>query len=114
MKLLFDQNISFRILKLIENLFPTATQARLLGLENSTDIAIWQYAKDNEYTIVTFDTDFYDLSLIKGVPPKIVWLRLGNISTHNLANILQQNYELIKEFTLNSDYINLACLEIDE
>ena len=114
MKLLFDQNISFRIVKKVENFLPLAMQVRLLGLENSTDYEIWDYAKVNGYTIVTFDTDFYDMSLIKGTPPKVVWLRLGNTSTQNLALILQQNYELIKQFIESSDYTDLACLEIEE
>ena len=65
MKLLFDQNISFRIVKLITDVFPFASQVRLLGLENADDIEIWEYAKLNNYAVVTFDTDFYDLSLIK-------------------------------------------------
>ena len=81
MKLLFDQNISFRIIAKLQDLLPLASQVRLLGLENSTDFEIWDFAKTNEFTIITFDTDFYDISLIKGTPPKIVWLRIGNTST---------------------------------
>ena len=113
MKLLFDQNISFRIINKIGDFFPLSSQVRLLGLENSKDFEIWNYARENEFTIVTFDTDFYDISLIKGIPPKIVWLRLGNISTQDLANCLVKNQELIKEFIENIDYKNMACLEID-
>jgi len=63
-KLLFDQNISFRVLKKIQDIFPNAEQARSLGLEDSSDAEIWNFAKDNGYTIVTFDSDFYDFSLI--------------------------------------------------
>lgn len=114
MKLLFDQNISFRLIKKVQDFLPLATQVRLVGLQNSTDSEIWEYAKENGFTIVTFDTDFYDISLIKGIPPKIVWLRLGNTSTQSLVIILRQNHELIKEFVENSDYKDLACLEIEE
>ena len=113
MKLLFDQNISFRIIKKIEDILPFASQVRLLGLENSTDIDIWDYAKKNDYTIVTFDTDFYDISLIKGTPPKIIWLRIGNTSTNNLVICIQNNFDLIKEFIQNTEYKNLTCLEIE-
>jgi predicted nuclease of predicted toxin-antitoxin system len=67
----------------------------------------------DDYTIVTFDTDFYDISLIKGTPPKIIWLRIGNTSTRNLVVCLQNNLELIKEFVQNNEYRDLACLEID-
>ena len=65
MKLLFDQNISFRILSKIKLNFPDAKQVRQLGIENYSDIEIWKYAKENEFTIVTFDGDFYDLSNFK-------------------------------------------------
>ena len=74
MKLLFDQNISFRVIRGIKSVFPLAKQVRELGLENSTDLEIWNFAQKEGYTIVTFDSDFYDLSLIKGFPPKILWL----------------------------------------
>jgi len=113
MKLLFDQNISFRIIAKLQDLLPLASQVRLLGLENSTDFEIWDFAKTNEFTIITFDTDFYDISLIKGTPPKIVWLRIGNTSTKQLASSIRSNYDLIREFIQNTDYKNLACLEID-
>ena len=112
MKLLFDQNISFRIIKQLDSKLPESSQVRLLGLENAEDIEIWEYAKANDFTVVTFDTDFYDFSLIKGVPPKIIWLRLGNASTKNIASCVLSNYELIKEFIVNEDYKELACLEI--
>jgi len=113
MKLLFDQNISFRIVGKLQDILPFASQVRLLGLENSTDFEIWDFAKANSYTIITFDTDFYDISLIKGTPPKIIWLRFGNTSTTQLASCIRSNLELIKEFIQNADYKDLACLEIE-
>ena len=58
MKLLFDQNISYRITKTIADQFPNAKQVKELGLENSTNLEIWEYAKSNGFTIVTFDSDF--------------------------------------------------------
>ena len=67
MKLLFDQNISFRVVRGLETVFPLAKQIRELGLENSTDREIWEYAKREGYTIVTFDSDFYDLTLVLGI-----------------------------------------------
>ena len=90
MKLLFDQNISFRIIGKLQDIMPFASQVRLLGLENSTDIEIWDFAKANDYTIITFDT-----------------------STTQLASYIRSNLELIKEFIQNADYKDLACLEIE-
>jgi predicted nuclease of predicted toxin-antitoxin system len=113
MKLLFDQNISFRIAKIISDQYPNAKQVRELGLENSTDLEIWEYAKSNGFAIVTFDSDFYDLSVIKGSPSKIVWLRIGNSSTENTAKALLDNVELIKDFVTDRSFEDLSCLEID-
>ncbi len=108
MKLLFDQNISFRLLKKINDIYPEAKQVRELGLENATDNEIFEYAKKNEYSIVTFDSDFCDLNIIKGYPPKIIWIRTGNTTTKNLETIIRQKSELINSF-LTEDF---GCLEI--
>ena len=70
MRLLFDQNISFRLVSKIRDIFHEARQVKELGLENLTDFQIWRYAKSNNYSIVTFDADFYDYSLLKGHLPK--------------------------------------------
>lgn len=110
MKLLFDQNISYRILKKIVGFFPDAKQIRELGLENSSDKTIWQFAKQNNFAIVTFDADFLDLSNLYGAPPKIIWLRTGNRKTENIAKILIAKSELISQF-LELDN-ELAYLEI--
>ena len=113
MKLLLDQNISFRIISKIQDLFPGPKQVRDLGLENSKDSIIWNYAKENNYCIVTFDGDFYDLGLIKGSSPKVIWLRLGNTSTQNIETILRKNYDLINTFLSDPNYIEIGCLEIN-
>lgn len=82
MKLLFDQNISFRIIKLIQLAFPQSEQIRKLNLENKSDKEIWTFAGRNGFTIVTFDADFYEFSNLYGHPPKIIWLRTGNNTTY--------------------------------
>ncbi len=110
MKLLFDQNISFRLTRRIIDLFPESKQVRELGLENATDFEIFEYAKRNDYAIVTFDSDFCDLNIIKGFPPKIIWLRTGNTTTKNIEKLLRNKQGLIEIF-LTEDY---GCLEIIE
>ena len=112
MKLLFDQNISFRIIAKILNAFPEAKQVRQLGIENFPDSEIWRSAKENDYSIVTFDSDFFDLSNLKGHPPKIIWLRFGNTTTDFLAQTINSKATVISDFILNSDYMEFACLEI--
>ena len=113
MKLLLDQNISFRITNKIQDIFPGSKQVRDLGLENSKDSIIWNYAKENGFCIVSFDGDFYDLGLIKGSSPKVIWLRLGNTSTKNIETVLRQNFDLIKTFLTDPNYNEIGCLEIN-
>lgn len=110
MKLLFDQNISYRIIKHLGKYFPESKHVSQLNLLNSSDMEIWDFARKNEYVIVTFDADFYDLSVLAGTPPKIIWLRIGNTSTLNISNVMIKNMEMILEF---SDKRNMnSCLEI--
>jgi predicted nuclease of predicted toxin-antitoxin system len=113
MKLLLDQNISFRITSKIQDLFPGSNQVRDLGLENSKDSFLWNYAKENNYCIVTFDGDFYDLGLVRGSSPKVIWLRLANTSTQNIEIVLRKNYDLIKIFLTDLNYKEIGCLEIN-
>ncbi len=71
MKLLLDQNISRRILAPLQEKYRGSDQVFLLGLQEADDQAIWNYAKQQNFTIVTKDSDFHELSLIFGSPPKI-------------------------------------------
>jgi len=109
MKLLFDQNISHRILNHIQDILPEAKQVRDLGLENISDKQIWEYAKERGYIIVTFDGDFYDFSLVWGHPPKIIWIRTNNQTTKNVEEMLRKYKDTMQDF---QNDIDLACLEI--
>lgn len=80
MKLLLDENISFRVLKSIISVFPQSIHVTNDSASVKRDLEIFQNAKENDYTILTFDEDFYDLQLLRGYPPKIIWLRFGNSS----------------------------------
>ena len=113
MKLLFDQNISFRVVNKLQPTFPGCRQVRELNLEEKSDREIWNFANNEEYTIVTFDADFYDLVTLYGHPPKVVWLRIGNTSTDNLIKILLNHSEIIKVFVDDKNYDDIGCLEIN-
>lgn len=110
MNLLFDQNISFRITRLLYSYFPNCKHVRDVGLNEKADVEIWNYAKRNDFVIVTFDADFYDLAVIKGIPPKVIWLRMGNATTLNISHSLIKNQQMISNFC-NSENENV-CLEI--
>lgn len=111
MKLLFDQNLSFRLCAALNDLFPGSQQVRLLGMEHSEDFKIWEHTRQNDFAIVPLDADFYELSLLKGAPPKIIWLRCGNQSTSIVEKILRKRAPEIKEFVTDS---KTACMEIYE
>lgn len=98
MKLLFDQNISSKIVRLLEEKFPSSTHVLFEGLENAPDLKIFNFAKKNGYAIVTFDSDFVDLSLVKDSPPKIIWLRSGNLTTTNISRLLLNNSSNVQHF----------------
>ena len=99
--LLFDQNISFRIIKEILPLFPGSKQVREVGLEGKQDREVWSWAKSNGVSLVSFDSDFADLSLLFGFPPKVIWLRFGNSSTSKIAVVLTQKINEIQTFLKN-------------
>ena len=110
MKLLFDQNISFRVLHFLPDSFADCRHVKSVGLNNCDDVTIWKYAKQNGFAIVTFDADFFDISVLKGFPPKIIWLRTGNLTTPEIAECIILNYADIASFI---DYSDQNCLEID-
>lgn len=91
MKLLFDQNISYRLIRRISDYYPNAKQVKELGLENAIDNDIFEFAKRNNFSIVTFDSDFCDLNILRGFPPKRIWIRTGNTTTKNLEIIFFNN-----------------------
>ena len=70
MKLLFDENLSFKLPRQLNDLFPGSSQVRLLGLERASDRALWDYAKANEFTLVTLDADFGEMAALLGRHPK--------------------------------------------
>ncbi len=109
MKLLFDQNISYRLANKLKDILPAISHVKELGLENTTDKAIWDFAKSNGFTIVTFDSDFYDYSVLWGSPPKIIWIKSFNQSTVHIEQLLRSHSNAITEFDKN---IEMTCLEI--
>ena len=112
MKLLFDQNISFRVVNQLSNLGIEIKHVRDYNLQDATDRQIWNFAKSNEFDIVTYDSDFYDLATIFGHPPKIIWIRIGNNSLKNQVYIFSKNIDTIKDFINNIENQDFACLEI--
>jgi len=109
MKLLLDENLSRRIIPFIQEAYPESTQIALLDMERSDDQTVWDYAKENGFVIVTRDSDFIDLSALRGQPPKVIWLRTGNQTKAAVIHVLLKSKEEIERALELEDK---ACIEI--
>jgi predicted nuclease of predicted toxin-antitoxin system len=109
MKLLFDQNLSFKLCQALADLFPNSSQVGLLGLERADDHEIWEYARANGFTLVSLDVDFAEMASMLGPTPKVIWLRCGNRRTSTVESILRHHADTIRMFEEDSD---AACLEV--
>jgi predicted nuclease of predicted toxin-antitoxin system len=108
-KLLFDHNISFKLVDRLSDLYPDSNHVYRLGLDKVDDKDIWEYARANDYIIVTKDADFSDLCLLQGFPPKVVWIRRGNCKTTDIEEILRNHY-LDVETLINDQFIGVLTL----
>jgi predicted nuclease of predicted toxin-antitoxin system len=84
MRLLFDENLSPRLVGLLHDPYRGSRHVEDLGLRGQSDRTIWDYARQNEYVIVSKDNDFRQLSFLLGPPPKVIWLSVGNAGTEEL------------------------------
>ena len=91
MKLLFDENLSFRLISLLSDLFPGSVPVHDIGLGNASDEDVWEHARQHGYTILSKDSDFHERSLVKGFPLRVVWITRGNCSTGQIAGWLRAN-----------------------
>ena len=109
MRLLFDQNLSHKLVRRLADIFPDSTQTRLIGLAEAPDIALREYALAHGFAIVTLDADLADLAILRGHPPKIIWLRCGNSTVAEVQALLRRHREQIEAFGADAE---TACLEI--
>ena len=98
MKLLFDENLSPKLVRRLADLFPDSAHVHDCGLGASDDGDIWQLASVQNFTIVSKDLDFYDRSILHGSPPKLLWLRTGNCSTNHIEHLLRTFFTDIIQF----------------
>ena len=98
MKLLFDENISFRLCKRLQDIYPDSTHVSFINLQQVDDSEIWQYAKEKNFIIVTQDSDFNDLSILNGFPPYIIWIKTGNTRVSELEGLLRKHSINIRAF----------------
>lgn len=103
MKLLFDENLSQRLIDLLSAEFPDSAHVETLGMRGTTDSALWAYAKDHGFAIVSKDNDFRQRTFVHGAPPKVIWLSIGNAGTWYIAELLRTRADRIKSFADNPD-----------
>ncbi|MBU6401558.1 MAG: DUF5615 family PIN-like protein [Verrucomicrobia bacterium] len=109
MRLLLDQHLSFKLIGPLAEHFPASTQLKLAGLDRASDSEVWEYAKRNDFVIVTKDEDFCNWGSLFGYPPFVVWLRIGNTSTTGTLSVLTRHADAIKSFVRSN---SAGCLEL--
>ena len=107
MKLLFDQNLSPRLPRLLADIYAESVHIREIGLRDASDAEIWEYAKTNGYAIVSKDSDFQQRSLLEGSPPKFIWLRVGNCKVSRIERLLRSYSTAIHTFDLDQSKSHL-------
>jgi predicted nuclease of predicted toxin-antitoxin system len=101
MKLLFDQNLSPRLPRLLADIYANSVHVREVSLRDADDNEIWEYAKLNGFVIVSKDSDFQQRSLLYGSPPKFIWLRVGNCPVKTVEELLRKHSVAIHTFGLD-------------
>ena len=97
-KLLFDENLSHRLVRLLAKAYPGSLHVRDVGLERVSDAQIWSYAARHHLTIVSKDDDFHQRSFLLGQPPRVVWIGRGNCSTAEIAGLLRLRRGVLEAF----------------
>ena len=109
MKLFFDENLSPALVRRLADIFPGSLHVRDVGLQSAEDPQVWDYAVAHDFMIVSKDSDMHQRSVVFGFPPKVIWIRLGNCSTAQVAALLRSKYLLIKAF-YDDDYASFLSL----
>jgi len=103
LKLLFDENLSSRLVGALADQFPDSSHVSLVGLASATDQEIWAYAREHGFTVISKDDDFRSLSLVNGTPPKVIWLRIGNASTAGIEAFIRSALVKIRTFEISPE-----------
>jgi predicted nuclease of predicted toxin-antitoxin system len=96
--LLLDENLSPRLVPMLEEHFVGIAHVRQFNLLGMPDAEIWRFAREQQYCIVSPDSDFNQLAYIAEQPPQVIWLRLGNLTTDQIRARLVQHREAIHAF----------------
>ncbi len=110
MKLLFDENLSPRLVESLRDVYPESQHVSGVQLGAAQDSAIWEYAKRHGFAIVSKDSDFAERGVLESMPPKVVWIRLGNCSTSEIEVLLRSEQETVRAFIEQDEE---TCLQLE-
>ena len=103
MKLLFDHHLSPSLVTRLADLFPESEHVWNVRLHDVADEIVWQYAAAHDFTIVSKDADFSEISMQLGYPPKLIWLKVRNWSTDQVEELIRSQYSRIAELPAASE-----------
>ncbi len=91
MRLLFNNNLSHRLIAELADIYPNSLHVRDIGPEDAADTDIWDYAREHGLVIVTQDRDYREMSRVCGQPSKLVFITLRNCPTARVAALFSQH-----------------------
>jgi predicted nuclease of predicted toxin-antitoxin system len=110
-KLLLDHNISHKLVARLADIFPGSTQTRLLNFGRTNDPQLWLFARTHGYVFVSKDRDVAELAILRGAPPKVIWLRMGNCTTKAVEQTLRSNIEAILDLAQDPQQVVLELFD---
>jgi predicted nuclease of predicted toxin-antitoxin system len=102
-KLLFDHHLSPSLVERLADLFPGSAHVWNVSLHSASDETVWLYAREHEFTVVSKDADFSEISMQLGYPPKLLWLQIKNWSTDQVEELIRSRYPRIIELPAADD-----------
>ena len=102
-RLLIDENLPFSLGSRLGVDYIHAPQIA----EQASDSLLWQQARENDWVVLTRDTDFFDRLLVRGTPPKIVWVRLGNVRKNDLLRMLEDRWPAVQKLLKLHDLVEV-------
>ena len=114
MKLLFDENLSRRLVQMLADTYPCSAHVRNVGLMGAEDRRIWEHAAEQGFLLRSKTTDFYQRSVVFGAPPKVIWPRIGNGPTAAIAQLLTEQRSVVRSFYEDSEAAFLPLRPVRE
>jgi predicted nuclease of predicted toxin-antitoxin system len=107
-RLLLDENLSERLLPSLAEFFPGSKHIRSLTNIGISDRAAWDLARATGFILTTRDEDFVGMSVLRGAPPKVVWLNVRNSRNAVIAALLESHATDLERFVEHEEYTFLA------